>query len=103
MRRPTLHYAVQFEWDPLKDEENIAKHAVAFAEAMTVFGDPLEVVIPDPDHSVGEQRFLSMGLSAAGRLLVVSYTERNGGIRLISARPATTRERKQYESTDPAN
>lgn len=93
---------MQFEWDPAKAEENIAKHAVAFTEAMTVFGDPLELVIPDPGHSVGEQRFLSMGRSAAGRLLVVAYTERYGGIRLISARPATTRERKEYESTDPA-
>ena len=94
---------MQFEWDPAKAEENLAKHAVAFAEAMSVFGDPLELVIPDPDHSVEEQRFLSIGLSAAGRLLVVSYTERRGGIRLISARRATPRERKQYESTDPAN
>jgi uncharacterized DUF497 family protein len=85
---------VQFEWDPAKAEENLAKHAVAFTEAMTVFGDPLELVIADPDHSVDEQRFLSIGLSAAGRLLVVSYTERHGGIRLISARRATTRERK---------
>jgi uncharacterized protein len=94
---------VQFEWDPAKAEENAAKHAVAFTEAMTVFGDPLELVIPDPDHSVGEQRLLSMGLSASGRLLVVSYTERHGRIRLINARPATARERKSYESTDPAS
>ena len=93
---------MQFEWDPAKAEENLAKHAVPFSEAMTVFGDPLELVIPDPDHSTGEPRFVSMGLSAAGRLLVVSYTERQGSIRLISARPATTRERKEYESTDPA-
>jgi uncharacterized protein len=94
---------VQFEWDPAKAEENLTKHAIAFPEAMTVFGDPLEVVVADPDHSLGEQRFLSMGLSAAGRLLVVSYTERHGRIRMISARTATARERKQYESTHPAS
>jgi uncharacterized DUF497 family protein len=76
---------------------------VDFVEAMTVFGDPLEVIISDPDHSVGEQRFLSMGISVAGRLLVVAYTEREGRIRLISAREATARERKSYESTNPAS
>lgn len=53
---------MQFEWDPTKAEENAAKHGVAFTEAMTMFGDPLELVIPDPDHSVGEQRLLSIGV-----------------------------------------
>jgi uncharacterized DUF497 family protein len=77
---------VQFEWDQTKASQNAAKHGVEFAEALTVFGDPLEVVIPDRDHSVGEPRFLSLGLSSAGRLLVVAYTERQGRIRLISAR-----------------
>jgi hypothetical protein len=94
---------VRFEWDPAKAADNAGKHGVEFAEAMTVFGDPLEVTIPDPGHSVGEHRFLSMGLSAAGRLLVVAYTERNGRIRLISAREATAQERKTYESTNPAS
>jgi hypothetical protein len=94
---------VQFEWDPAKATENASKHGVDFVEAMTVFGDPLEVIISDPDHSVGEQRFLSMGISVAGRLLVVAYTEREGRIRLISAREATARERKSYESTNPAS
>jgi len=70
---------------------------------MTVFGDPLEVTIPDPGHSVEEQRFLSMGESSAGRLLVVAYTEREGRIRVISAREATAQERKTYESTNPAS
>ena len=64
---------------------------------MTVFDDPLEVTIPDPDHSEGEARFLSLGRSEQGRLLVVSYTEREGRIRLISAREAEPRERKTYE------
>jgi uncharacterized protein len=92
---------VQFEWDPAKAFENVSNHGVECAEAMTVFGDPLEVVIPDPDHSIGERRFLSVGLSSAGRLLVVAYTERQQRIRLISAREATARERKTYESTIP--
>jgi len=92
---------VQFEWDPAKAIENGSQHGVEFTEAMTVFGDPLEVVIPDPDHSVGERRFVSVGLSSAGRLLVVAYTERQQRIRLISAREATARERKNYESTIP--
>jgi uncharacterized DUF497 family protein len=90
---------VQFEWDPAKASSNAAKHGVEFTEAVTVFGDPLELVIPDPEHSVGEPRYLSVGMSSAGRL-VVSYTERNGRIRLISAREATAQERKTYESTD---
>jgi hypothetical protein len=66
---------------------------------MTVFGDPLELAIADPHHAEGESRFLSMGLSATGRLLVVAYTEREGRTRIINAREATPRERRQYEST----
>ncbi len=91
---------MQFEWDPAKASSNGIKHGVEFTEAVTVFGDPLEIVIADPDHSIGEPRFLSVGMSSAGRLLVVSYTQRNGRIRLISAREATARERKTYESPD---
>jgi len=89
---------MEFEWDPAKAESNLEKHGVGFAEAMTVFGDPLEVTISDPDHSEGEFRFLSLGCSAQGRLLVVAYTEREGCIRLISAREAAPRERRRYES-----
>ena len=91
---------MQFEWDPAKAAENARKHGVEFTEAMTVFGDPLEVVIPDPDHSLGERRFLSVGVSTAARL-PVAYTQRQERIRLISAREATTHERKNYESTIP--
>jgi uncharacterized protein len=90
---------VEFEWDADKAASNLAKHGVAFAEAMTVFGDPLEIAMADPDHSEGEFRFLSIGLSEAGRILVVAYTEREGRTRIINARKATRRERKQYEST----
>jgi uncharacterized protein len=89
---------MELEWDVAKAESNLEKHGVGFPEAMTVFGDPLEVAIPDPDHSEGEFRFLSLGSSKQGRLLVVAYTEREGRIRLISAREATPRERRKYES-----
>ncbi len=89
---------MEFEWDPEKAEENLRNHGVAFTEAQTVFGDPLEVTIPDPDHSDGEFRFLSLGRSEADRLLVVSYTERGSRIRIISAREATPKERRDYES-----
>ena len=63
---------MEIEWDPIKAELNAAKHGVTFAEAMTIFGDPLEVMILDPDHSEGEDRFLSIGRSEAGRVLVVA-------------------------------
>lgn len=90
---------MEFEWDIAKDAENLRKHGVSFREAMTVFGDPLELTISDPHHSAEEFRFVSVGLSKAGRLLVVSYTERRGQrTRIISARKAAPRERRQYES-----
>lgn len=93
---------MEFEWDPEKAAANAKKHGVEFSEAMTVFGDPLELTIADPDHSEDEQRFLSIGSSAAGRLLVVAYTERAGRTRIISAREASAQERKHYESTSPS-
>jgi uncharacterized DUF497 family protein len=90
---------MEFEWDPDKAEMNDRKHDVSFPEAMTVFGDPLEVTIADPDHAGGEDRFLSIGLSGTGRLLVVAYTERGDRIRIISAREPTPKERQEYESS----
>jgi uncharacterized DUF497 family protein len=93
---------MEFEWDPEKAAANAKKHGVEFPEATTVFADPLELTITDPDHSGSEQRFLSIGLSAAGRLLVVAYTERVGRTRIINARAASAQERKYYESTNPA-
>ena len=89
---------MEFEWDPDKAAENLKKHGVDFVEASTIFGDPLEVTIPDPGHSEGEARFLSLGLSATDRVLVVAYTEREGKIRIIHARVAEPRERRAYES-----
>ena len=89
---------MEFEWDPEKAEGNLKKHGVSFTEAATVFGDPLELTIPDPDHSEGEARFLSLGQSTALRVLVVAYTERQGKIRIIHAREANPKERRTYES-----
>jgi uncharacterized DUF497 family protein len=92
---------MEFEWDLAKAESNLEKHGVGFAEAMTIFGDPLEMTIPDPDRSEDEFRFLSLGWSSQRRLLVVAYTEREGRIRLISARAASPEERRKYESEQP--
>ncbi len=89
---------MEFEWDPNKATTNEKKHGISFSEATTVFGDPLELTISDPDHSSGEFRFLSIGKSNVGNLLVVSYTERKQNrIRIISARKATRQEQKYYE------
>ncbi|HKA55356.1 MAG TPA: BrnT family toxin [Candidatus Binatia bacterium] len=88
---------MQFEWEPGKATLNRAKHGVSFAEATTAFRDPLSATTLDPDHSAGESRFVTFGLSAKGRLLVISHTERGETIRIISARLATKRERKIYE------
>lgn len=87
----------RFEWDPDKASHNLAKHGVTFEEAQTAFADTLFLAFEDPNHSSEEQRFLLMGHSDRGRLLVVAYTERRARVRLISAREATRRERKAYE------
>lgn len=89
---------MSFEWDEEKAKTNIDKHGVSFDEATSVFDDPLFLTFADPSHSIQEQRFVIMGESARARLLVVSYTERAGTTRLISARPVTKKERKAYES-----
>ena len=86
-----------FEWDRRKAEANLRKHGVSFEEAQTVFTDPLAITLPDPDHSEDEERFIDIGMSDNQRVLVVGYTERDQRIRLINARKATRRERKQYE------
>jgi uncharacterized DUF497 family protein len=87
---------VRFEYDPGKAAANLKKHGVSFADAEGVLQDPLAVVVPDPDAE-GEQRFVAVGLGSAGELLVVVYSEHGGSCRLISARRATRKERKQYE------
>jgi uncharacterized DUF497 family protein len=88
---------LEFEWDPDKAASNAAKHGVSFEEAATVFGDPLSLTAYDPDHSQDEDRFITMGSSVDNRLLLVSHTDREDRIRIISARLATRRERKAYE------
>ena len=89
--------ALGFEWHPEKAANNWRKHGVTFAEAITVFRDPLSITIPDPRHSKGEYRFIDIGRSERSRLLIVAYTERGDRIRIISSRPATRRERLKYE------
>ena len=88
---------LKFEWDENKAGSNLAKHGVSFAEATTVFGDALALTIPDPVHSQSEDRLVTLGSSYLGKLLVVVHTERDETIRIISARPASRKERKQYE------
>ena len=88
-----------FEWDERKAAGNLRKHGVSFEEGATVFGDILSITIPDPAHSVGEQRFLTVGVSEEGCLVVVAHVERGDTIRIISARKATRREKKAYEET----
>lgn len=85
-----------FEWDEAKAERNERKHKVAFEEAKTVFDDSLSLTIPDPDHSETEDRFIDIGMSVNGRVLIVVYVERGENIRIISSRKANKRERKQY-------
>lgn len=86
-----------FEWDEKKARANMKKHGVSFDEAVTVFRDPLSITVADPEHSETEYRFLDIGMSDQGRLLVVSYTERAARIRIISSRLGLPVERKAYE------
>ncbi len=89
--------ALMFEWDEGKAKENAMKHKVSFEEARSVFNDPFSITIYDPDHSADEDRYIDVGLSSKGRVLVVSYVERGENIRIISSREATGKERKDYE------
>ena len=90
---------MEFEWDPEKAAGNLRKHKVSFTEAATVFGDSLGTTVVDPDHSADEHRFITVGLSSSRRLLMVAHADRSGGIRIISARKLSQRERKAYEET----
>ena len=89
--------AFDVEWDDRKNRLNQTKHAVSFEEAATIFLDPFEIAIDNPAHSISEYRFISIGQSFSGRLLVVSYSERNNRIRIITARTPTRCERRTYE------
>lgn len=87
---------MEFEWDPKKAARNLRKHGVSFAEAATVFDDPLSVTVPDPDHSAAEDRLIIVGQSHQRRLLIVSFAEREDRFRIISARELTRAESKAY-------
>jgi uncharacterized DUF497 family protein len=87
---------VEFQWDGDKARSNLKKHRVSFEEAVSAFYDPLSVTVPDPDHSQGESRFLLLGTSSRGRLLVVCHTDCGENIRIINARLAARQERKAY-------
>ena len=89
--------SIEFEWDSRKAASNLAKHEVSFEEAATVFGDPLGRIVADPRHSSEEERFVLLGVSQEAHLLAVMFVDRSEAIRIISARPATRRERKDYE------
>ncbi|MCL4870040.1 MAG: BrnT family toxin [Anaerolineae bacterium] len=88
---------MQFEWHPEKARRNLQKHQVGFDEAQTIFDDPQLIAFLDEEHSVNEERIITIGLSNQHRLLMVAYTERNGRIRIISARKATKHEEKFYD------
>ena len=91
---------LEFQWDTHKAEDNLRKHNISFQEAITVFSDFLSLTIPDPLHSQSEERLVTIGHSEKQRLLVVVHTERGDVIRIISARNATSYERKTYESSN---
>ncbi|MEL6788268.1 MAG: BrnT family toxin [Cyanobacteria bacterium J06607_15] len=86
-----------FDWDTNKAEKNLSKHQVSFDEATTVFDDPFYIDFYDPDHSRVEEIYLIVGTSSMGRVLIVSYSEKENHIRIISARKATKSERIEYE------
>ncbi|MEE8484205.1 MAG: BrnT family toxin [Nitrospinota bacterium] len=89
--------AIRFDWDKNKAKRNVAKHKVSFEEASTVFGDRLSITIEDPIHSSIEERFITIGSSFRGRMIVVIHCDKGDAIRVISARVATRGERKTYE------
>ena len=93
-----LDNIMKFEWNREKEKRNIKKHKISFDEAVTAFYDPLSATFHDPDHSIDEERLITIGYSTQGRLLIVSHTERGDAIRIINARPATILERKRHEN-----
>lgn len=88
---------LEFEWDETKAKANFKKHKVNFEEGKTIFNDPFLFTFPDDKHSANEERYINIGISANGRILILTHTERQGKIRIINCRKATTRERRFYE------
>lgn len=91
---------LEFDWDPKKAASNLRKHRVSFEEAASVFNDELATVYEDPDHSHHERRYLSIGASERGRLLIIAYSYRGVKVRIINARQGTKQEREMYEEED---
>ena len=91
---------MKFEWDPQKANSNLKKHSVSFHEASYVLGDPLSITYHDPDHSVNEHRFITVGMSRSGRVLMVAHTDRGDNVRIISARKTTRQEQRHYEKDE---
>jgi uncharacterized DUF497 family protein len=90
---------MRFAWDEKKAASNLSKHGISFEEAATVFGDPLSDTFPDPDHSLEEHRFVIIGSSESGKILVVAHTDDGELVRIISAREVTLGERQSYEES----
>lgn len=88
---------MKFEWDHTKAENNERKHELSFQEASTCFGDALALTFPDPDHSDNEDRFITFGRTITGKHVIIAHTDRDDAIRIISARPMTSLERRTYE------
>ena len=88
---------MRFEWDSSKAQLNFSKHGISFEEALTIFGDPLSITSPDPDHSEEEAPWISIGVSTNFKTIVVVHTDRAETLRIISARLAKKRERECYE------
>lgn len=88
---------LRVEWSARKNRSNIIKHGVDFAEAKSVFDDPLQLTVPDPDHSISEKRFITVGMSERNRLLIMAHTIEDDRIRIITARRPTRTERRNYE------
>jgi uncharacterized protein len=88
---------MEFQWDPLKADKNLRKHGVSFHEAATVLADILSITYHDPDHSATGHRFITVGVSRPGRVLMVAHTDRGEKVRIISARKTTPQERRHYE------
>ena len=89
--------AMKFKWDSQKADSNLKKHGVSFQEAASVLGDALSITYYDPDHSVREHRFITVGMSRSGRVLMVAHTDRGDNVQIISARKTTRKERRYYE------
>lgn len=100
IERGVMTPELRFEWDNLKAFKNLEKHHVAFEEAKTIFDDPFFITVVDQEHSADEERYITIGLSSQGRVLLVAHTDRGESVRIISARKATKKEERFYVETE---